>query len=155
MNDIQYAYVSSPDTHKKHQGTKLSLQQEVAHFDKLPRLVLKQTLPTDFQFTQYHPQTLKMKSYQKLSPTSNMLGVMERSIFMLCHKALSPYNVTTQFLIYTKFITHVYDVALNTSMHQCCVISIAPPTGHKNSDRQPPTASPPLNNQNTTDHKFF
>ena len=31
---------------------------------------------TDFQLTQYHSQILHMKSYQKLSPTSNMVGVM-------------------------------------------------------------------------------
>ena len=39
--------------------------------------------------------------------------------------------------MYTKFITQVYDVALNTSMHQYCVIFIAPPTGHRNSDKHP------------------
>ena len=39
--------------------------------------------------------------------------------------------------MYTKFITHVYDVTLNTSMHQDCVISIAPPTGHRNFDKHP------------------
>ena len=82
---------------------------------------------TAFQFT---PQTLNMKSYQKLSPTSNMVGVMVQSIFMLSHKASSPFNFNIQFPMYTKFITHVYDVALNTSMHQYCVIYIAPPTGH-------------------------
>ena len=43
---------------------------------------------------------------------------------MLRHKASSPYNVNIQFPMYTKFITHVYDVALNTSMHQYNVISI-------------------------------
>ena len=57
---------------------------------------------------------------------SNMVGVMVQSILMLRHKASSPYN----FPMYTKFITHIYNVALNTCMHQYCVISIAPPTGH-------------------------
>ena len=92
---------------------------------------------TDFQFTQYHPQTLNMKSYQKLSPTSNMVGVMVRSIFMHLHKAASPYNFNIQFPMYTKFITHVYVVALNTSMHQYCVISTVPSTGHRKSDKHP------------------
>ena len=46
---------------------------------------------TDFQFSQYHPQTLKMKSYQKLSPT---LKWVSWSILMLPHKDLitSTYN---------------------------------------------------------------
>ena len=88
---------------------------------------------TDFHFTQYHPQTLNMKSSEKLLPTSNMVGVMGCSIFMLCHK--SPYNFNIQFSMYNKFMTHVYDVALNTSMHQYCIISKAPPTGHRNSHK--------------------
>ena len=90
---------------------------------------------TDFQFTQYHPHTLKMKSYQKLLQTSNMLGVMVRSIYMLHRKASSPYNFNIQFPMYTKFIIHVYNVVLNASMHQYCVI--APPIGHRNSDKHP------------------
>ena len=95
---------------------------------------------TVFQFIQYHPQTLKMKSYQKVSPMSEMVGVMVPSIFMLRHKASSPYNFNIQFpcTMYTKFITHVYDVNLNTSMHQCCVISIAPLTGQRNSVKHHP-----------------
>ena len=73
---------------------------------------------TDFQFTQYHPQTFNTKTCQKLPPTSNMVGVMVRSIFMLGHKASSPNNFNMQFPMYTNFITHVYNVTLNTSMHQ-------------------------------------
>ena len=53
------------------------------------------------------------------------------------HKASSPYNFNIEFPMYTKFITHVNNVTLNTSMHQYCVISIAPPTGHRNSDKHP------------------
>ena len=94
---------------------------------------------TVFTFAQYHPQTLNMKSYQKLSPTSKMVGVMVRSIFMLCHKASRPCTVNIQFPMCTKFIAHVNHVALNTSMHQYCVISIAPPTGHRKSDKHPTT----------------
>ena len=51
---------------------------------------------TTLQFTQYHPQTLNMKSYQKLSPTWNMGG----------HGAVHNFNI--QFHMYSKFITHVY-----------------------------------------------
>ena len=55
-----------------------------------------------------------------------------------CHGAIhfhaSPQCIKSlQVPMYTKFITQVYNVTLNTSMHQYCVISIAPPTGHKNS----------------------
>ena len=56
---------------------------------------------------------------------SNMVDVMVSSIFMLRHKAASPYNFNIQFPMYTKFITHVYNVALNTSMHQYCHIDSA------------------------------
>ena len=62
-----------------------------------------------------------------------------RSIFMLRHKASTPYNFNIQFPMYTKFITHVYDVA-PPSMHQYCVISIVPPTA---TTRQAPTATRP------------
>ena len=65
-----------------------------------------------------------------------MVGVMVPSISMLRQKASSPHNFNIQFLMYTLFITHVYD-SLNTSMHQYCVISIVPPTGHRNSDKHP------------------
>ena len=50
-----------------------------------------------------------------------MVDVMVRSIFMLHHKASSNYNFNIQFPMYTKVITHVYDVTLNTSMHQYSV----------------------------------
>ena len=63
---------------------------------------------THFQFTQYHPKTFKMKSYQNLLPTSNMVGVMVCSIFMLRHKASSPYNFNIQF-------PHVYQI------HHTCI----------------------------------
>ena len=77
---------------------------------------------TDVTFSQDHPQTLKMKSYQKLSPTSYLVGMVLGSILMLCHRVL----ITSP-----KLLTHVEGVALNTSVHQYCVISIAPPTGHR------------------------
>ena len=66
-----------------------------------------------------------------------MVGVMARSIFMLRHKASSPYDFNIQFPMYTKFITHVYDVTLNTPMRQYCVTSMAPSTGHRNSVKHP------------------
>ena len=92
---------------------------------------------THFQFTQYHPQTLNMKSYQMFSPASNMVVVMVRSFFMLRYKASISYNFNIQFPMYNKFIIQVYDVAQNTSVNQCCVVSKAPPTGHRNSDKHP------------------
>ena len=118
--------------------------------------------------------------YQKLSPTSIMVHVIVCSIFMLHHTASSPYNFNIQFPMYTLFIIHVHDFTLNTSTHPYYAISIAPPTGHRNSDKHPiymifivfssisyiarwhatkrwahlPTASLPINNQNTTGHKF-
>ena len=106
-------------------GTKLSLQQEVSHFPisspfwsiSMPRTLINSSYrlnTTDFQFTQYHLQPWAWK----LSPMSNMVGVMVRSIFMLSHKASSPCNFNIQFPMYTKFITQVYDVILITSMHQ-------------------------------------
>ena len=61
---------------------------------------------TDLTFTQYHPRTMKMKTYHKLSPTSYLVGVVARSISMLSNKALSPYNFKIQFLMYTKLLTH-------------------------------------------------
>ena len=128
-----------------HSNRKLAILIQSSHFTPFWSISMPRTLTnssyrlntTDFQFTHYHLQTLKLRSYQKLLPMSNMVGVMVQSIFMLRHKASSPYNFTIQFPMYTKFITHVYDVALNTSMHQYCVISIAPPTGHRNSDKHP------------------
>ena len=60
------------------------------------------------------------------------MGVVVRSNSMLCHEAGSPYNLNIQIPIYTKLLTHVEGVAL--SVHQYCVISIAPPTGHRESD---------------------
>ena len=56
------------------------------------------------------------------------MGVVVRSNSMLCHEAGSPYNLNIQIPIYTKLLTHVEGVA------QYCVISIAPPTGHRESD---------------------
>ena len=43
---------------------------------------------TDVTFSQDHLQTLKMKSYQKLSPTSYLVGMVLGSILMLCHRVL-------------------------------------------------------------------
>ena len=122
--------IGVPNRHSNRKSAIL-IHFHASYFNKL-------LLQFEHQFTQYHTQTLYMKSYQKLSPTSNMVGVMVPSIFMLCHEASSFYNFNIQFPMYTKFITHVYDVALNTSMHQYCVISIAPPPGHKNSDKHHP-----------------
>ena len=89
----------------------------------------------DLTVSQSHPQTLKMKSYQKLSPPSHLLAVLLRSILMLRHDAGSPSNLNIQFHIYSKVLAHVEGVALNTSLHQYCVFSIAPPSGHRKSDK--------------------
>ena len=45
---------------------------------------------TDFTFSQYHPQTLKMKSYQKLSPTSYLVGVVHFDASPWSSKSSSP-----------------------------------------------------------------
>ena len=129
MNDIQYAYVSWPDAQKAVTPTgSLPFWFKDFHFHASYFNNSSYRLNTTaFQFT---PQTLNMKSYEKHSPASKMVGVMVWSIFMLRHKASSPYKFDVQFPMYTKFITHVYDVTLNTSIHQYCVIYIAPPTGH-------------------------
>ena len=138
MYHIQYAYVSWPDVQKT-----LGYQTVVPTGSRpfwfkflisppswsisMPRTFTNSPYrlnTSDFQFTQYHPQTLNMKTYQKLSPVSNMVGVMVPLIFMLHDQASSPYNFSIQFPMYTKFTIHVYDVALNTCMHQYCVISI-------------------------------
>ena len=47
------------------------------------------------------------------------------SISMLRHEAPSPHHLNIQFPIYTKLLTHVEGVTLNTSMHQYCVIPIS------------------------------
>ena len=148
MSNIWYAYVSRPDAQKtsRYQTGSWPFWFKIHILPPFWAISLPRTLTnssyrlntTDFQFNQCHLQTLNMKSYQKVSPTSNMVSVMMRSIFMLRHKASRPYNFNIQFPMYTKFITHVNDVALNTSMHQYCVISIAPPTGHRNSDKHRP-----------------
>ena len=93
---------------------------------------------TDFTLSQCHPQTLNMKSCQNLSPPSNLLGVAVWSISILRHKTSIPYNSNIQSPIYTKFLRHVEGVTLNTSMHQYCVISIAPPAGHRKSEKHHP-----------------
>ena len=89
----------------------------------------------DFIITQSHCQTWKMKSIQKVSPPSYLVSVVVWSTLMLRHEAGSPYNFNTQFPICKKLPTHVEDVTLNTSIHQYCVISIVPTTGHRKSDK--------------------
>ena len=136
--------------HKKHQGTKLSLQQEVSHFvSKFPFHPLFWSIwkphtlmnssyrlnTTNFQFTQYHPQTFNMKLSKAFAYIKH--GGCHGVCVHFHHKVSTPYNFNIQFPMYSKFITHVYDVTMNTSMHQYCVIFIAPPTGHRNSDKYP------------------
>ena len=49
------------------------------HASYFNKLLLRNT--TDFTSSQFHPQTLKMKSYQKLLPPSYLVGVVVWSIF--------------------------------------------------------------------------
>ena len=49
------------------------------------------------------------------------------------------YQFNIQFPIFTKLFRNVEGVTLNISVHQNCVISIAPPTGHRKSDKHSPT----------------
>ena len=115
-----------------HSNRKSAILIQLSHCTPFSSISMPRTLtnssyklnPTDFQFNYYHPQTLNMRTYQQLLPTSNMVGVMVWSIFMLRHKASSPHIFNIQFSMYTKFITHVNDVALNTFMHQYWVISV-------------------------------
>ena len=53
---------------------------------------------TVFTFSQYHPQTLYMESYQKLLPMLYLVGMVVQSIYILQHKASTPYNFNIQFL---------------------------------------------------------
>ena len=92
---------------------------------------------TDFPIHSISSSDLEHEKLSKAFTYVYMVGVMVRSTFMLCHKASSPYNFNIQFPMYNKFIIHVYDFVLDTSMHQYCVISIAPPTRHRNSDKHP------------------
>ena len=62
---------------------------------------------TDFTFTQYHSQTLKVKSKQRLLPMSYLVGVVVQSTVMLRHKAGSPYNFSIQFC-HLAHIAHTY-----------------------------------------------
>ena len=51
----------------------------------------------------------------------------------LCHEASCPHNFFVQFAIAAKSLRNIEWVVLNRSVHQYCVISIAPPTGHRKS----------------------
>ena len=103
---------------KKHWGTKLSLQQEVCHFDsKFPfhphshtfsmPCTNKLLLQIEHHSLPIHSVSLtltfNMKSCQKLSPTWDMVGVMVPSIFMHCHEGLTPYNFQIQFPMFVVF----------------------------------------------------
>ena len=74
---------------------------------------------TDITFNHYHPETLTMKSYQKLSPPSYLVGGAVPSILIIFHKPSTPYNFNIQFPISTKLLKHVEGVTLNTSLHLC------------------------------------
>ena len=106
MHDTRYAYILWPGAQKNlldpYQQTRV-LANSSYRFNT-----------TTLTFTQYHRQTLKMKSYQKLSPQSYLVGGAVPSIFMLRHETLSPYSFNIKFPIYIKLLIHVEGVALNT-----------------------------------------
>ena len=122
-------------THKKCPGPKRSVQQEVRHFDFCCHFYTFLSLVLLLQISHHrlHIQSvsfseMEMKCYQELLPTSHMVGVVVRSISILCHKTGSPYNFNMQFSICTTFLTHVEGVILNKSVHQYCVTATAPPS---------------------------
>ena len=63
----------------------------------------------------------------------HLLAVMVPSISILRHEASSPHNFTIQCPICAKSLRNVEGGTLHISVHQICVISIAPPTGHRKS----------------------
>ena len=63
----------------------------------------------NFIFIQYHHQTLKMKSYEKLP------SMVVWPILMFCHKAESAYYFNILFPIYTKLLYCVISV-------QCIIV---------------------------------
>ena len=69
---------------------------------------------TDLTFSQYHPQTLKMKSYQNLLPPLYLVSMAVGSILMLHHKAGSPYNSDIHFPIYTKLVSFTKTLHIKT-----------------------------------------
>ena len=69
---------------------------------------------------------IKDLSYQKLSPTFHLVGVVVQFILKLGHKASSSYDVNIQFCIYTKFLTHVEGVSLNRCIHAIFLTFLPP-----------------------------
>ena len=133
-------------TCRKQHGATLSLQQEVSyfnskfafhpHFDTFPCLLL-----FFFSFTNSVSMILRpwrWKVIKSIRLLQTWWVSLSDPFSCFVHKAWSPNSFNIQFPMNNKFITHVYDVALNTSMHQYCVILIAPPTGHRNSDKHHP-----------------
>ena len=88
MNDIRCAYFHE-QTHKKPSWTHtLSPTESHPHFlnifmSRILTTSFYRFNTTVFTFSQYHPQTLKMKCYQKLSPTSYLLAVVMPSMSIL------------------------------------------------------------------------
>ena len=67
---------------------------------------------TDSTVTQYHPLTLRMKSYENLYHTSYLLAAVEQSIQIRCCKASSSHNVFIQFPIFAKSLRNAEGLAL-------------------------------------------
>ena len=69
---------------------------------------------------------------------TELLAVVMPSISILCQEASSPHNFTIQCPIWAKSLRNVEGGALHISVHQNCVISIAPPIGHRKSEKHRP-----------------
>lgn len=118
--------------HDQTHGAQLSVQQEVHRFDPFPCLVLSRSPPTDHS----HSVSSSDREHHSLSPQRLLLGVtVLPTISTLRHEAGTHHNSYIQFPIYTILLTHVEVVTSNTSLHQYCVRSIAPPTGNKKSHK--------------------
>ena len=89
---------------------------------------------TDFTVTQYHDDEKLLKAFAYVIPAC-CGGVIDSKPR---NKASSPFNFNIQFPISAKFLRNVEGVTLNVSVHQSCVTSIAPPTGHRNSEKHNP-----------------
>ena len=145
MNEIQYAYVSRPDAQKtskvpnchsnrksaifiqSYHFTPIFIHFYASYFNELLLQIEHHRLPNH----SVSSSNLEDEKLSNFSLTSNMVGVVVRYILMLRNKASSPYNFNIHFPLYTKYITYGEDVALNTSMHQYCVLSVAQLNGER------------------------
>ena len=108
-----------------HSNRKLAILIQSSHFTPFWSISMPRTLTnssyrlntTDFQFTQYHPQTLNMKSDQKLSPTLDMVGVMVRSIFFTCFVTVQPRTHTPKYSHSHSATCWTQEMTFNSFLH--------------------------------------